>query len=232
MSCRLITGAVAVALIAGCAGEGGESAESAASAESEIRRTDPFRYLGLFDPEPMEILDCLDQTPIPVGESPEVISLIEMHQEMTPGVEPIEYIFVDLLVVGIEEGNDARLDVREVYRAGIEGMACPDPDEPASASLFSLQGNEPFWGIEIRRDSLTLTRMGEAPVTVAHQGITGSAGAGWSIRAETPTAELAIELLNDGCRDSMAGGFFELAVTVTWGDESWTGCGWRPTIDE
>ncbi len=223
-------GAILVALVGGCTGDGGEPPETVD--QPEVLRTDPFRYLGLFDPEPMEILDCQDQTPIPVGESPEVISLIEMHQEMTPGMEPVEYIFVDLLVVGIEEGDDARLDVREVYRAGVEGMACPDLNEPSSTSLFSLQGNEPFWGIEVGPDSLTLTRMGEAPVRVMHQGIMGSAGAGWTIEATTLTAPLAIQLLNDGCRDSMAGGYFELVATVTWGSESWSGCGWRPVIDD
>lgn len=217
---------VAAMLLTACSG-----GDDAADEPVETARTDPFRIVGLFDPEPMELIACSDETIFPVRDSPEVVGLIELHQEMTPGDQPVELLFVEARVVGVEQGDDAWLDIREVYRAGYEGVDCPDPETPEPTALFSARGNEPFWTLDVGETSLTLTRPTEPDRTVPHGGVTGSEGAGWEVAAMVDDRELRLRMESGGCRDSMSGVYFHLTAAVAWGDQEWMGCAWRPVED-
>lgn len=162
-------------------------------------------------------------------DGPALPDLMAIFQELTPGIEPYEAVFVDVLAdmdPPPASGPGASLAgtvlVLELRRAAFEGASCRSAD---SAVVAEARGNEPFWRLEALADGVRFeTPEGgwdwEAlPLAPSPEG--------WTLQGTTHLGEsftLTLEL--GGCQDSMSGAWFHLGSVLAVGDRRYEGCGW------
>ncbi len=101
----------------------------------------------------------------------------------------------------------------------------PPADAPnAWSGGFDLNGNEPFWAVQIRSDTLSLTRPDKPAVTVANPGVVAEgASASWT------TSSLTARLTPGDCSDGMSDRKYPYVAVVTTEDGTeLKGCGAPP----
>ncbi|MDB5455989.1 MAG: hypothetical protein JWP92_1574 [Caulobacter sp.] len=113
---------------------------------------------------------------------------------------------------------------------GASEPAAPPADAPASAPTgpdfsgdFDLIGTEPFWGVKIRADRLTLSRAGQADVAAANPGpkVEGETAV-WAMGA------IRLILTPGQCSDGMSDRVYGFAAQAEVGHETLKGCAARP----
>jgi uncharacterized membrane protein len=162
-------------------------------------------------------------------DGPAVQELMELHEQLTPGQEPFESVFVDMLAAGGPPpgtGPGASLagtvDVLELRRVAYLGWSCDEDDDDLVAEA---SGNEPFWHLEVRGGSAVLTTPEGSPRTFSTQGLRPSPE-GWMIEGASDAGQtLTLTLAIGGCQDSMSGNWTHLQATLALDDERLQGCG-------
>jgi len=89
---------------------------------------------------------------------------------------------------------------------------------------LNLTGTEPFWGVQIRKDRITLTRPDHPDVTVPNPGVSVSGEA-----ASWEAGQMSITLKPQRwCSDGMSDRQYPYAATVKVGTEVLKGCAYNP----
>jgi uncharacterized membrane protein len=91
-------------------------------------------------------------------------------------------------------------------------------------SDLNLTGTEPFWGVQIRKDRITLSRPDHPDITAPNPGV--------SVSGETASwdaGEMTITLKPQRwCSDGMSDRQYPYAAQVKVGNEVLKGCGYNP----
>jgi uncharacterized membrane protein len=97
------------------------------------------------------------------------------------------------------------------------------PLDPAFAGDLDAKGTEPFWAVQIRKETLTLARPDHADLTAPHGRPQVRDGATvWS--GGFGRAALKVTLRKANCSDGMSDRTYPLAAEVEVGDETLKGC--------
>jgi putative lipoprotein len=163
-------------------------------------------------------------------DGPALPDLLELHDALTPGVEPFEAVFVDVLAevdeppaTGAGTALAGTLDVLEVRRVAWEGGSC---DATAPDLVVEARGNEPFWVLEVREGGVGFATP-EGEWTWQAAGPPARSPEGWRASGTTDAGEpYALTLALGGCQDSMSGAWSHLSATLVAGGREWTGCAW------
>lgn len=101
----------------------------------------------------------------------------------------------------------------------------PWADAARRGATFRALGNEPAWYVEIFPDRLAVvTELGTNRTELPHGGPIGT-GARTTYRAAGDGREATVTIDRRACADSMSGEAFEAATTVSFENETLTGCG-------
>jgi uncharacterized membrane protein len=161
-------------------------------------------------------------------DGPALPGIYDLHDNLTPGQEPYEAIFVDVLAApgsppssGPGASLAGRLDVLEVRRAAFEGWGCRDVDQEL---VVEARGNEPFWLLEVLESGATFSTP-EGDRSYQAEGPVPSPE-GWRLTGTTDTgAPFTLILEVGGCVDSMSGAWSHLAARLETGSDVLEGCG-------
>jgi uncharacterized membrane protein len=107
----------------------------------------------------------------------------------------------------------------------------PKPDlpvtPPKAAEDFkgdlNLTGTEPFWGVQIRKDRITLSRPDHPDISAPNPGP--------SVSGETASwdaGEMTVTLKAGRCSDGMSDRVYPYSATVSVGKETLKGCAYNP----
>jgi uncharacterized membrane protein len=109
----------------------------------------------------------------------------------------------------------------------------PPADAPATAGSaeapngwsggYDLTGTEPFWSVQIRSDTLSLTRPDQPAVTVANPGVVEDGQA-----ATWTTSAFTVRLTPGQCSDGMSDRQYPYTATMTTTDGDLKGCAGPP----
>lgn len=217
---------ILVLLPAGCGGGDAESADQGQVQvlpleESPGPEQDLARYVGVLTVEGRpEVLLC-DRTPLE-ADGPALMELLELHAELTPGQEPMEGLFVDVLGRIREDARGRWLDLVEVRRAAWEGWGCRTDE---SGVVFRAAGTEPFWTLTVREETAEWRTPDEVKQFV-HAGAYGMPRGGWELDASESggAAALRAEFHQEPCRDAMSGAYSHLSAVVFTGERELRGC--------
>lgn len=184
----------------------------------------PQRLQGILtlEGEP-ELLLC-DGTPYPV-DGPAFPEMAELHTQLTPGAEPLEGIFVDVLAEVREGERGPWVDALALRRAAFEGWGCRDRTD---GLLYRGSGTEPFWNLVVE-EGRARWETPEGSRSFVHDGVVQMPRGGWELeaRAEGGNGGLRAEFHSEPCRNAMSGAWSHLAVTVELGGETFQGCAFR-----
>ena len=124
----------------------------------------------------------------------------------------------------IEGDLSGRYTLRNIRKRPLMGTVNRQPDSTVD---FKAHGNEPFWGLQIERDSLLSFKMisGDS-LGIAMENIeVDSTGGVQTYRMPASGDSLKIELHPVGCMDSMSGQVYDYRVQVNKGGNEYSGCG-------
>ncbi len=197
---------------------------AAGALEPGIQRVTGFVAIGQ---ERRDFVPCAGGEPYWL-DGPALPEILELHAVLTPGMEPVESIFLDLLAApgsppasGPGAGLAGRLDALEVRRAAFEGWGCREVDQTLVAEA---RGNEPFWRLEVTEAGATFaTPEGERPFEAARPEPSPE---GWRLTGTTDAGEpftLVLDLT--GCVDSMSGAWSHVTARLELPDRVLEGCG-------
>lgn len=180
----------------------------------------PARYVGhvVLDGA-AGFVPCGTNAPIAV-DGPALQDLLDLHATLTPGEEPFEGLFVDLLAEPRTDGGGEWLDALEIHRASWEGWGCGRDEESV---LLEASGSEPDWTLTVEEGSMTW-RTPEAVERFVHAGPYPLPRGGWSVEGTEPGAPRA-EFLPGACSNPMTGAYTALTVSVTLEGRELRGCG-------
>jgi uncharacterized membrane protein len=184
----------------------------------------PGRFLGILTMEGRPEVFLCQGGSYPV-DGPAFPDLVELHASLTPGVEPLEEIFVDVLGELREDGGGAWLDALEVRRAAYEGWGCRGE---AERFLYQASGTEPFWSLTVEEASASW-RTPEGVRRFVHEGPYRLPRGGVALdgRDESGAAVLEVEFQDEPCRDAMSGAYSHLTVRVRMEGVELRGCGFQ-----
>ena len=131
--------------------------------------------------------------------------------------------FLCLVIVPLALGL-AACDPHAADSAGsAEAPAQPPADAPDLTSEFGggfrLVGTEPFWGVRIAADRMTLSRPGQPDLTVAHDGPAGRDG-----EAQWQGEGLTASVVRQACSDGMSDRAYAYAASVQADGQTFKGC--------
>jgi uncharacterized membrane protein len=96
-------------------------------------------------------------------------------------------------------------------------------EAPLSAEQFDAVGTEPFWAVQVRVDSLTLSRPDHAELKVAARGPERRGGGlVWTGDG------LTVSVVPGACSDGMSDRVYTYQALVRVGPEILKGCAYRP----
>ncbi len=92
---------------------------------------------------------------------------------------------------------------------------------------FKAHGNEPFWGLNIDRDSLiSFKEVSGDSVGISMEKVKTDSSEGVVTYLSKPDKDsLNVELHPVGCMDTMSGKVYDYRVKITRGEKKFTGCG-------
>lgn len=231
------TGAVLLttSLLAACGGDSAQEGVDGAGAAAEqaqptVELREAVRTAGVLmvGENSAEFLPC-DGGPELWLDGPLSLDLLELHDEMTPGVEPFEGIFIDVVAdidpppaTGPGVGYPGALIVEFLRRAAFEGWNCGDvrPNEQYAAA-----GTEPFWSLEVTEDGATFTTP-DGGARALELGEVRMDEDGWVVSGSDAGAAVEVRLVDAPCRNAMSGAYSHLTAEISIGDSTLQGCGW------
>ncbi len=159
--------------------------------------------------------------------------LWDLHQELAPGLEPYEEVFVAVQGISGEPPSDGfgadyagSFYVERVLYAAGEGWGC---NLDLSRFQFRLAGNEPFWTLVLTDSTAELSRMdapgqawSELEAEATHGGFRYVGGSGGS-------GPLEVSISEEPCHDVMSGAYHAYSASVAVNGELLTGCAIRGT---
>jgi len=104
-------------------------------------------------------------------------------------------------------------------------------NRPAGSFLYRASGNEPFWAVEVRSDSLILLQP-DAPSRIAWPApapIDREGGHAWDCPAGPAAPALRLEITTEPCADGMSGAWNSGTATATLGSRTLHGCAYQGT---
>jgi uncharacterized membrane protein len=152
--------------------------------------------------------------------------LVEVYEELTTA--PYQPMFVEIRGTweaapreGFGAEYDEALRVTELLRAENEGFGCR---LELDGALFIASGNEPFWRVQVTKDSVSLRTM-ESPSEAVFPapGRNGQSPL-ITFRSDGPDSAIEITLEQRRCIDTMSGARFAWAATVDVGGRRLSGC--------
>ncbi|NGP75490.1 hypothetical protein G3570_02520 [Balneolaceae bacterium YR4-1] len=135
-----------------------------------------------------------------------------------------EFLLLDRLGEEIEGKLASRYMLRNTDHRSLMGTIHADD----STSIdFKAHGNEPFWGLEIDRDSLITFKVvsGDSLGVVIADVKADSSGGELTFLSKPNNDSLNIALHPIGCMDNMSGKVYDYRVFVTQGEKKYFGCG-------
>lgn len=229
----VVVAAGALLGLAGCTGGDGPGdgapGAGAISLPGEVAPAatgEPARFKGVMTVEGRPELALCDGRILPL-DGPAAMELVELHAELTPGAEPLEGLFVDVLGEVRDPGDGPWLDALEVRRAAYEGWGCARDE---SALVLEASGTEPFWSLTVVEGTATW-RTPESLETLAHDGAFPMPRGGWMLEGLDAGGEVRLraEFYQEPCRNAMSGAFSHLTALVTQDGTEYRGCAfWGP----
>lgn len=226
---------LALSFLAACGGEAGEDAPDLNSGAAEatqpmVELQEAVRVGGVLmvGENSAEFLPCAEGPELWL-DGPLSLDLLELHDEMTPGVEPFEGIFIDVVAdidpppaTGPGRDYPGSLIVEFLRRAAFEGWNCGDirPDVEYAAA-----GTEPFWSLDVTADGAIFTTPDGGARTL-DLGEVEMDEEGWVVSGTDAGAAVEVRLVDAPCRNAMSGAFSHLTAEVSIGDSTLQGCGW------
>ena len=178
------------------------------------------RYTGLFSMLGAPEFRSCEGWALPVN-GPAGLELMDLHVGLTPGSEPGEDIFVDLVAELRQGAGGPVLDVLEVRRAAYEGWGCGGDDVGV---LLEASGTEPFWSLTARREGAEW-RTPEERMDLSHGGLFLLGRGGWGLEGRDASgAPWSADFQSGGCRNAMSGAYSHLAAEVRIRGEVFSGC--------
>jgi putative lipoprotein len=161
--------------------------------------------------------------------------LWDVHQELAPGAEPYEEVFVtvsgnpgDALSEGFGADYSGAFYVDQVVYAATEGWGC---DLDLSRFLFRLSGNEPFWSLTVTDTAAVLNRM-DAPQQVWSDVDAEATDGGFRyVGGNGGSGSMEVSISDEPCRDSMSGAYHAYSASVAVNGEVLNGCAIRGSDD-
>ncbi len=196
---------------------GGEEAGS----ESAPSATPPTRVLGLLTAGEVVDFESCDGEAMSI-DGPVLPDLISMHAGMTPGSEPFEAVFIDVLGT-VEEGPDGpHLDAVELRRVAYEGGGCDRDDRTV---FFRGSGSEPVWSIVIGEDGIDWSSE-EGRRNFTSNGLYDGPRGEWMFDAldAAEATVLTVSIVQTPCADPMSGAWSHLTMEVRSADARYEGC--------
>lgn len=210
----------ALLALAGCTGGGGPedhaSGEATASTPGE-----PARFRGVLTVLGRAEIVLCDGRSLAL-DGPAAMELLELHAELTPGGEPLEGMFVDVLAELRDAEEAPWLNALEVRRAAIEGWGC-GRDE--AALVLEASGTEPFWSLTVEERTATW-RTPESLEALVHDGPYPMPRGGSVLegRGQNGAVRLRAEFYQGPCRNAMSGAYSHLTAVVTLDGVGFRGC--------
>lgn len=135
-----------------------------------------------------------------------------------------EFLILDRAGEEIEGNLASRYMLRNMEHRPLMGSIHA---EEGTSVDFKAHGNEPFWGLEIDRDSLISFKVvsGDSLGIAMADVQSDSTGEVITYSSWTNDDTLRIELQPVGCMDSMSGKVYNYRVFVTKGENKFSGCG-------
>jgi putative lipoprotein len=155
----------------------------------------------------------------------------ELHQELAPGAEPYEEVFVavsgnpgETLTDGFGVDYSGSFYVDRVVYAATEGWGC---DLDLTRFLFRLSGNEPFWSLTVTDTATVLNRM-DAPQQVWGEVTAEASDSGFSyVGGSGESGSVKVSISDEPCRDTMSGAYHAYSASVVVNGEVLRGCAIR-----
>ncbi len=200
----------------------------------EFRGPERLAGILLIGENVVEFQPCDGSEPLWL-DGPLAIDLQELHDELTPGVEPFEGIFLDVVAnigpppavgPGIDYG--AAAIVLFLRRAALEGFNCGDVSDDL---VVQASGTEPFWSLRVDTQGAEFaTPEGRVALDL---GPLRADEEGWLMQGSGPDGgNVFVSLVSMPCRNAMSGAFSHLTVEVQAGGRSYDGCAFLgPTSD-
>lgn len=206
----LVAGAVACA--------DGEEAPPVSAAEGGAT---PTRVLGLLTAGEIVDFESCDGSAMSI-DGPVLPDLISMHSGMTPGLEPFEAVFVDVLGQVEERPEGLHLDAVELRRVAYEGGGCSRDD---TRVFFRGSGSEPDWSIVIGEDGIAWTTPDENR-NFATDGLYDGPRGEWMFDAldASDVSVLTVSIIQAPCADPASGAWSHLTIEVRESEARYEGC--------
>ncbi|MEK9505370.1 COG3650 family protein [Gaopeijia maritima] len=222
-------------LLAACGGDSGSADSEAVPGETpvaqptvELRQAVRIAGVLMVGENSAEFLPC-DQGPELWLDGPLSLDLLELHDEMTPGVEPFEGIFIDVVAdidpppaTGPGTGYPGALIVEFLRRAAFEGWNCGDVRPELE---WAAAGTEPFWSLDVTADGAVFTTPDGGARTV-ELGEVRMDEQGWVVEGTDGAGAVEVRLVDSPCRNAMSGAFSHLTAEISIGGSTLQGCGW------
>lgn len=218
--CPLFAALAVFAVACGKEEPAAEASGGSPSSEPAPAPTVPSRFLGhLVLDGVADFIPCGTNAPIPV-DGPAFADLVDLHATLTPGEEPFEGLFVDLLAEPRSDERGEWLDVLVIHRASWEGWGCARDEE---AIVLEASGSEPDWTLTVEADEMTW-RTPDGVKRFVHPGPYPLARGGWAVETSDTSGPRA-EFHLGACSNPMSGAYAHLTVTVTLEGLEFLGCG-------
>lgn len=122
---------------------------------------------------------------------------------------------------------EEQLRVNALHRVETEGPGCA---LDLAGARFRALGVEPFWHIDVGSDTLSFSRLGQAPMSVAieAQEVEGTTRI-W--RGQADAGALTLTLEERRCTNPMSGLVFAYSAAVSFGGQTFSGCAIAPLPD-
>jgi uncharacterized membrane protein len=126
-------------------------------------------------------------------------------------------IFVEL--AGQRSGRLVRAE--RLHRASAEGPGCA---EDVDAVVLRANGTEPFWHLDVLRDSVTIRKPGLDSVQRYPTAAFARRGAEYILEASAEHSVLRVTVREAVCRDAMNSGYYTLSASADWDGRRYFGC--------
>lgn len=135
-----------------------------------------------------------------------------------------EFLLLDRSGNEIEGNLSSNYMLRNIEHRPLMGTKSKEEGSPID---FKAHGNEPFWGIEIDKDSLITFKVvsGDSVGISMTEVQKDSTNGVYTFLSKLDGDSLNIELHPVGCMDNMSGQVYDYRVLVNKGEKKYSGCG-------
>lgn len=138
-----------------------------------------------------------------------------LYKEMTQ--RPGRSIFMELT----GQRNGRVVQAQQLHKAYAEGPGCR---EDLDVVVLRANGTEPFWHLDVRKDSVAIRRPGPDAVQRYPAAAFARRGDALVLEVSADRSVLRVTVREAVCRDAMSGGYYTYGATADWDGKRYFGC--------